>query len=79
MNDFKWRICASLGILGFGIAGFSALFMGSEVLTAIKRATITGGVFFFAGIFISHALFQGYIELPKAPNIGKGKEEEKKP
>ncbi len=74
MNDFNQRFSVALGILGFGVAGFFSIFVGSEIFTALIRSLISGMAMFLFGKLLAAMIYEG----PPPPVIRPRKPPEEK-
>ncbi|VAX22993.1 hypothetical protein MNBD_NITROSPINAE01-798 [hydrothermal vent metagenome] len=58
MSDLGARFPAALAIFAAGVAGFISMIAGTEIMTAVLRATGAGIAMYIVGKLIALALFE---------------------
>jgi len=69
MSDFGIKFPAALAVFAAGVAGFVSMVAGTEIMTAILRATGTGIAMYFVGKLLALALFEPREQPPTRASI----------
>ena len=76
MSDFGIRFPSALAIFAAGVAGFVSMMAGTEIMTAVLRATVAGIAMYFIGKLIAMALFEGRVRPVTSASVRAAKKRE---